>query len=85
MLDVKNSLYKNDKARRLLNNITIIVIRWNGTRFTGSKPCFYCCRLMKELGIKQVIYSLQDGSLHMDKVKNLSNDHITIAKLRFAD
>lgn len=53
--------YVNKKLISVLNGISIVVIRWNGTTFTESKPCVHCCTMLKNLRIKKVYYSTNEG------------------------
>jgi hypothetical protein len=79
---LNNAFYVTDKKiRKLLSNVTIVVIRWNGYKFTGSKPCKNCTDMLKQLGIKQVYYSNNDGSMTLEKVRNLTTDHLSISSL----
>jgi len=68
------------KMRRLMSGVSILVIRWNGTEFRGSKPCKHCCDHMKAIGVKSVYYSNDDGSITRSRIKNLDNGHVCMAR-----
>jgi deoxycytidylate deaminase len=68
------------KIHRLMSGVTIVVIRWNGVSFRGSKPCKHCCEHMKKIGIKTVYFSNDDGSITRTRVKNLNSTHICMAR-----
>lgn len=71
-----------NKLRRLINKITLVVIRLSKTdNFADSKPCMHCTEYLKNLGIKKVYYSNEEGELQFERCQNMVNEHIsTIGK-----
>ena len=67
-----------DSIRRLLNKITLVVVRFdNNGLLAMSKPCKHCAIYMKYLGIKRVVYSTNNKTLILEKVRNLQCDNHT--------
>ena len=65
----------NKIIRKILNNITVIVIRYSAGKIHNSKPCVECCYMLKQLGVKRVVYSVDSGVVK-EKVINLQTDHM---------
>lgn len=49
----------------------MIVVR---TKFKNSKPCSHCVKLLKNIGIKSIIYTTGNDQnlLHKETVKNMN-------------
>ena len=65
----------NAKIKKLLRNITIVVIRYSAGNIHNSKPCIECCHMLKQLGVKRVIYSVENGVI-AEKVSNIYTNHM---------
>ena len=61
--------------KKILRNITVIVIRFSAGNIHNSKPCIDCCGMLKQLGIKRVIYSIENGVI-AEKVSNIQTNHM---------
>ena len=74
--------YKDSDIRRKLNKECITVIRINNNKnsnipFTNSAPCSQCIQYLKTYNIKKINYSLNDGSLHFERVKDLGEGRLS--------
>lgn len=69
----------NKKIIKKLSKATILVIRVVKKKLTMSKPCQHCISFMRNLGIKQVCYSDINGNLILEKIKNITTNHICLA------
>ena len=66
-----------DDLRRLLNKITVLVVRFdNAGNMKMSKPCKHCITYMKFMGVKRVMYSTDDGTIVSEKVKDMDSNHV---------
>ena len=63
-----------------MKGLSIVVIRWNGEYIKNSKPCKHCCEYMKNLGIKKIIYSDDNGNMIREKISELSSNHICLSR-----
>lgn len=70
----------NIKMRRIMNNVSVLVIRWNGSRFMNSRPCKHCSDMLKQMGVKTIYYSDEDGSISYERVKDLHSDRLSFAR-----
>jgi deoxycytidylate deaminase len=67
---------KEKKRRRLLKKMTLIIVRVMASgEFGNSMPCKDCLDLIKDLGIKRVLYSNQEGKLVEKKTLDMIADH----------
>jgi hypothetical protein len=64
-----------NKIRRIFRGLSIIVIRWNGTKYLNSKPCAICCEMMQQLGIKLVMHSDEKGQIVKIRRNKLESNH----------
>lgn len=69
-----------NKIRKILAGTSILVIRHKNDRIRGSKPCMHCCLFMKRMGIKNIYYSNDDGSITKEKVSMIKSDHLSLAR-----
>jgi hypothetical protein len=74
--------YKDADIRRKLGKQCLIVVRINNNKnssipFTNSAPCNQCIEYLKQYNIQKIIYSIDDGSLHFERVKDLEGEHIS--------
>ena len=76
--------YKDSDIRRKLGKQCLIVIRINTkidngvvNVFKNSAPCSKCVEFLKQNNIHKIIYSLDDGTLHFSRVKDLDDTHIS--------
>jgi hypothetical protein len=64
------------KLRKIMSNYSIIVLRTNKNgELIGSKPCIECLSVLKLLNIKYVHYSMDDGSIDIERVKDVTSAH----------
>jgi hypothetical protein len=75
-----NNVFYGKKARRILRNISVLVVRWTGKEFKNSRPCKHCCGLLKKLGIKNIIYSDDSGNLVSERASRIKSDHLSFAR-----
>jgi len=64
---------------RLLTKISVIVVRWNSDKFTMSKPCHHCIQTMRNLGIRKIYYSNDDGNFTFERLRDIHNSHVCLA------
>ena len=74
--------YKDSDIRRKLGKQCMIVVRINNNKnseipFTNSAPCTQCIAVLKQYNIKKIMYSIDNGTLHFERVKNLDSTHIS--------
>jgi len=69
--------FERKRYRSISKNLILIVIRIdNKNNLIDSKPCSHCVKIMKNLGLKKVVYSQKDGSLiieRLSKIKSISS------------
>ena len=56
----------------------IWVVRLQNTediKYTMSKPCFYCCSLLKKYGFFKVYYTLDEHTIQCTKISELNSNH----------
>ena len=46
--------------------------------FTNSKPCSHCLSLLKQYGIRKIVYTTEDG-LVKAKINSLTTEHKSMA------
>lgn len=76
------------KIRKIIKNVTIIVIRYNrnlesNNTFIMSRPCSKCVETMMWFGINKIIYSDNNSNLISKKSKNIQshNSRLTNARI----
>ena len=74
--------YKDSDIRRKLGKQCLIVVRINNNKnaefpVTNSAPCSDCIQYLKQYNIQKIIYSIDDGNLHFERVKDLIGTHIS--------
>ena len=74
--------YKDADIRRKLGKQCLIVVRINTNKhsdftFINSAPCSKCIQYLKQYNIQKVIYSIDDGNLQFERVKDLIEKHIS--------
>jgi len=74
--------YKDADIRRKLGKQCLIVVRINTNKnaefpITNSAPCGECIQYLKQYNIQKIIYSIDDGNLHFERVKDLIGTHIS--------
>ena len=60
-----------------MSKTRIIVIKFNGKNLGESKPCKYCINLIKNMGIKTIMYSNSLGIFITEKSSEIVNDHVS--------
>ncbi len=74
--------YKDSDIRRKLGKQCLIVIRINtkidrDNTLKNSAPCSNCVKFLQNNNIHKIIYSLDDGTLHFSRVKELDTTHLS--------
>jgi len=78
--------YKDADIRRKLGKQCLIVIRINtkidrnnnnNNTLRNSAPCSECVKFLQNNNIHKIIYSLDDGTLHFSRVKDLDKTHLS--------
>lgn len=71
----KKFLYSNNKMS--LNNCDLIVIRsqQNLKKLKLSKPCIYCCKFLKEKGLRKIYYSDDNGNIVSEYINEMETNH----------
>jgi deoxycytidylate deaminase len=69
-----------DKQYKHFKKITIYVVRISSSGFMNSAPCMDCTQKLKELNIKQIVYSNNLGGTTICKTINYHNDKQTRAR-----
>lgn len=77
----KNIKYTHD-LRRLSKKFDIYTTRTNkmNDNFVDGFPCKSCLDNLKKFGIKNIIYTSQDGSIHKKKIRDLDSHHLSEAQ-----
>tara|TARA_B110001469_G_C9628859_1_gene314277 strand:- start:1071 stop:1514 length:444 start_codon:yes stop_codon:yes gene_type:complete len=63
----------------------IWVVRLQNTediKYTMSKPCFYCCLLLKKYGFFKVYYTLDEHTIQCMKISELDSNHKSKCQLK---
>lgn len=83
------TLHKNIHLQKKMNHInelskcTLWVGRLtNSGNLAGSKPCNNCLFYLKKMGIKKIGYSTNNGTMCIEKINNISNDHLSDAQYK---
>ena len=63
------------KLFRKLGKTDILVFRNSPAGIRNSKPCSQCISTMKNLNIRRVYYSIEDGSLVYEKISEIHSNH----------
>ncbi len=64
--------YLNTDDRRKISKYTIWNIRWSRDgRIVNSKPCMNCQKVLLESGIKNIVYSTDDGLFCKTRLEDL--------------
>lgn len=68
-------MYKERTLRKRLQSATLLVLRVgeDGT-LRESSPCKHCTLALKELGIKKIAYSRNDGSITQVRTRDIDID-----------
>jgi deoxycytidylate deaminase len=66
---------RHRKLRKKLIKTDILVFRDTSTGIKNSKPCSECINTMKNMGIRRVYYSTDDGILVYEKVSEIFSTH----------
>lgn len=84
---VKNEFYGKDKnakyikqIKRAMRGVSILVIRWRHDSFRSSRPCKHCSEMLRNVGVKIVYYSEDDGSITYERAKDLQSTHLSFAR-----
>lgn len=71
---------KTNKQKRIFKKITIYVVRITSNGVMNSAPCIDCMNKLKELNIKNIIYSNNCGSYTLCKTTNYHTNKHTIGR-----
>lgn len=91
---VKNSILNNVNKqsikilKRLMSKTYIIVIRIGGhghNSVINSRPCQNCINYMKNIGIKKIYYSNEDGNFTGEHITYMESNHLSMAARRLND
>jgi hypothetical protein len=64
--------YIDVNDRRKVSKYTIWNIRWSKDgKIMNSKPCLNCKNTLIEVGIKNIVFSAEDGHFYKNKLENL--------------
>lgn len=63
-----------------MRGVTIMVIRYKNDIYRNSKPCLHCCEYMRKVGVKLVIYSIDDGHMISEKIRDISTVHKSMSQ-----
>jgi tRNA(Arg) A34 adenosine deaminase TadA len=76
---MQNFLKKNKKTcDRMIKKISLIVLRVNRyNELVNSKPCYHCLEYLKNIGIKNIYFSDDNGNIIKEKTKYMKTEHIT--------
>jgi deoxycytidylate deaminase len=76
---VKNGMFYKPKGhrklRKKLSKTNILVYRETLSGITNSKPCSECIKTMKDMGIRGVYYSTDEGVLVYEKMSDICSTH----------
>ena len=64
--------------QKLLKSISLVILRLNDeNEIKESKPCYCCCNFLKNMNMKNVTYSTDEGIFVVEKICNIENDNIS--------
>ena len=63
----------------------IWVVRQNRKgELRNAAPCNTCCKALKKLGFRKVVYSDDDGTMNMIDLRRYENNHLSNSQLMTA-
>jgi hypothetical protein len=68
------------ELKRIMRGVIVVVIRWSDGKIKNSKPCMHCLQYMKNIGIKKICYSNEEGEFVNEKIKNIETVHVCMAR-----
>ena len=74
--------YKDADIRRKLGKECLIVVRINNDKsssipFKNSAPCSECIAKLRQYNIQKIMYSLDDGTFHYERVRDLGEGRLS--------
>jgi|TARA_Y100000389_G_C17367500_1_gene467126 deoxycytidylate deaminase len=74
--------YKDADIRRKLGKECLIVVRINNDKsssipFKNSAPCSECITKLRQYNIQKIMYSLDDGTFHFERVRDLGEGRLS--------
>ena len=64
---------------RKFKDIVLYVVRLDAYgRFTNSAPCMNCFKVISELNIKKIVYSMDDNKFNMCKPCEYETTHLSV-------
>ena len=76
--------YGND-FRKHTNKYTIWVVRLQKgyeLKYTNSRPCYYCTKIMQDYGFSKVCYTIDDNTIKKQKVNTLIPEHKSYCQVK---
>ena len=71
------NIKKYTKIKKKFSQITLVVIKYSKDKLGMSKPCLECLKIIKLVGVKNVIYSNQYGIMVNEKVNKMKTKHLS--------
>jgi len=70
----------HNKQKKIFKKITIYVVRITSNGLMNSAPCFDCMNKLKQLNIKNIVYSNSNGGISFCKTINYQTNKTTFAR-----
>lgn len=71
---------KLSKIRKKFSQIDLVVIKYSKNKLGMSKPCLDCLKIIKIVGIKNIIYSDSKGNIVSEKTNKMETSHLSKAQ-----
>ena len=74
--------YKESDIRRKLGKECLVVVRINNDKnspipFKNSAPCSDCITKLRAYNIQKIMYTLDDGTFHFERVRDLGEGRLS--------
>ncbi len=63
-----------------MRGVSLIVVRWRHGSFRSSRPCKHCSKMLRDIGIKTIYYSDDDGEISYERARDLHSNHLSFAR-----
>jgi len=82
MFIIKKNIKYTHELKRISKKFDIYTTRTNNANdnFLDGFPCSSCLNNLKKIGIKNIIFTSQDGLIHKRKIRDLDSQHISKAQ-----
>ena len=70
-----------NKIKKFFKKITIYVVRITSNGLMNSAPCSDCMKKLKELNVKNIVYSNHNGGVTICKTVNYHTNRLSFARL----